>query len=133
MKDTIVKTLTLLIGFSLLAYVGWLFIQGYQVTQQTSLNMLMLAACFLLAIFLLLIVFMPRRVAMSRWMFMIVGIVIIFLAEIFLVDNATQQVYLADTTKLVGVYVLIMWVANMLISKDVKEKIAEQDVEIIEV
>jgi len=47
MKESIIKTVTLIIGFGLLAYTGWLFFQGYHVvgSDLKTMNMIALFVC----------------------------------------------------------------------------------------
>lgn len=132
-KDTIMKTMTLTIGFVLLAYVVWLFLQGQQVATSIETNMTALSACAALALFLLVLTFRPRLVTTNRWILGLIGVITVLLAHSWLVDDPAQMIYLRDVVILVWVYLTITGPTKMLVPKKVQEALADEKVEIIEV
>ena len=135
MKDTIIKTITLLIGFGLLVYVGWLFIQWTVVTAagDQGWTVFALALSLFVALFFIAVALAPRLIPMNRWHLLLFGVLIILGAGYWLKDKPEQQVFLADIMKLVGVYLVITGPTRMLIPKKVQEAIEEEKMEVIEV
>ncbi|USN55861.1 MAG: hypothetical protein H6765_04775 [Candidatus Peribacteria bacterium] len=128
------KTLTLLLGFALLTYVVWLLSIGAQVTNDTgAINIVLLVACLVIALYLVAINFFPTWIPHNRWSLGMIGIGIMLLAEALLVDNIDQQVYLQDVMKVVAVFFIIAGPTKLLISKKMAAKKESENVEIIEV
>lgn len=135
MKHTIAKTFAILIWAWLFAYVGRLFFQGVTVTAADSsgANITALILCGALALYILFVVFVPTMMPTNRWTLLVVGIIAIMWADIYLEDAASRQIFLKDITKLVGVFLVIIWPMKLLLSQKVVAKIEADQVEIIEV
>jgi hypothetical protein len=63
----------------------------------------------------------------------VIGVLVILLADGYLIDNVATGVYLADFMKIFGVYLIIAGPTKMLFSQKAKEERFEKEVEIIEV
>jgi hypothetical protein len=74
MKHTISRSVAILIGMSLFAYVGRLFFQGYSVvaTDSQVVNMTALILCAAVAILLLIVVFFPTFFPTNRRFLLVV-------------------------------------------------------------
>jgi len=135
MKHTISRSVAILIGMGLFSYVGRLFFQGYTVVWGDSqvVNMTALILCAALALIMLIVVFFPTFFPTNRWFLLIVWVLTILLSDIYLQDAPNRMVYLQDITKLVWVFLVIVWPMKLLLNQQAQEKLAEKNVEIIEV
>ena len=102
MKDTLIKTLTLLLGFGLVTYVARLMANNAQVIGEPGgANILVLICCAGIAFYLVAINFFPGWIPHNRWSLAVAGFMMLVIADALLVDNPSSQVYLADIMKLI--------------------------------
>ncbi len=136
LKEGIIKFFIAVIWVGLIWYVVWLYMQWSIVAGQNFVqyNVSFLILALILGMYLIWIsVFTYLCLPDNRWSLMMLWIAIIWIAEVYFLDNPEVHVYLADILKLVWVILVIVWPSKALVSKAYEEKKFEEEIEIIEV
>lgn len=133
MKTLIFRSKTVLIGVALLIYVVWLFIQWKTVGTTESLTLVAIVFAAALALYLIAIIVFKWLMPTNRYTIGLIGLVTILFANLYMVDDPSKYVYLADIMKLIWVFLVIAWPMKLLFTKKMEDEQFEKKVEIIEV
>ncbi len=136
MRDIIKRFVIILVYGSLLAYVVYLYGIGATIVQWAYSELQFLIYILLFAFVVYKFVFYgiyPVKVRFSKITLFVLWLVLLFVGEYVLTNNASQWVYIADLIKIVGVVILILSPTNILHTDSVLKKEKTKGVEIIEV
>jgi len=136
MRDIIKRLLIIVWYGALLAYMVYLYGIGATIVQGSYSDLQSLIYLLLFAFLLYKFVFYgiyPVKINFSKITLFVLGMVLLFVGEYVLINNASQWVYLADFIKIVAIILIILSPTNILHTDKVMKKAKEKWVEIIEV
>lgn len=133
MKDILLRSKATIIALALWWYITRLLVSQATVTVDPTHSMIALIVCLMVVIYLLAITLIQSLHPDNRRQIAVIGVLVILLANGYLVDNVASWIYLADFMKIFGVYLIIAGPTKMLFSEKAKEERFEKEVEIIEV
>lgn len=133
MKDILLRSKATLIALALWWYITWLLISQAVVVTNPTYNLTALILCLAVVAYLLAITLIQSLHPDNRWQIALIWILVVLMADSYLIDNVAAGIYLADFMKIFGVYLIIAGPTKMLFSQKAKEERFEKEVEIIEV
>lgn len=133
MKTLLFRSKTVLIWAALLWYIAWLFVQWKTVAGTASLQLSSLIVCALIALYLIAIIAIKWLMPTNRYTIACIGVAAILYANLYMIDDPSTHVYLADIMKLVWVFLAIAWPMKLLSTKEMEQAQFDKSVEIIEV
>lgn len=133
MKDILLRSKATLIALALWWYITRLLVSQAVVTVDPAYTLTALILCLAVVAYLLAITLVQSFHPDNRRQIAVIGVLVILLADGYLIDNVATGVYLADFMKIFGVYLIIAGPTKMLFSQKAKEERFEKEVEIIEV
>jgi hypothetical protein len=135
MKHIVGKSWLGLGSVAYLVYLIWLFMMEAVLVRPefAEYNFLAYALIVAVTVFFTIAVLKESLLPNNRRWVALIGILLIFCAHLYLMDNPNAYIFTADVTKIFGVFLVITWPTKMLISPQGIEKRAMKNVEIIEV
>lgn len=135
MKDLAIKWFIWLVWWWILLYALRLLSQWAIIIdpQFAEVNIWAYIYVIIIAIFLIALIIKETLLPDNRRWLLVLGIAIILTSHLYLRDNPSLHIYLADIMKLLWVILVIVWPTKMLVTKAYEEKKFEEEVEIIEV
>jgi hypothetical protein len=133
-KSKVLPWSVALVGLALAVYTGRLWMQQAQITTAWSgAQWWGLLIGFVLWMYLFLTRFVNTLVPLSRRTWPVCGIFVIMFSDIYLLDDATRSVFLADALKVISVLMIFLGATKSLVSPLREQKHFDEQVEIIEV
>lgn len=136
MKDGLKRTLSVILGAIGIAYIGWMMAQQQTFVVDALLPYQMIIGVGFIVFFALFIFALglkPVAVKRLKWWVVLYAIVLIFLGNYMLIDNAAQWVFAGDLVTILGVIIFFLGLAGVLLTKKVKQEVEKAMQEIIEV
>ncbi len=136
MSDGLKRTIAAIIGTAGIAYIAWLIAQGQRfVPEQYAANELVIGIVFIALFFFFVLWLAIRPLAIKRvkrWV-VLYAIVLILLANYFLIDKADQGIYAGDIVSVIGVIIFFLAISGVILTKKAKKKLESRIQEVIEV
>ncbi len=134
MKTPIIRSVTALLWWWLACYAWFLYSQWAPVWTTAELTTAWIVVAMLVWIYLVAIIIASNKILpTNRYTIALIWIALILFANLYLVDDPTQNVYLADVMKIIWVFLVIIWPMKLLVTTAIQENKASKNVEIIEV
>ncbi len=134
--DILKRSIVTATGIAILAYLFWLYNNGAIIVQGefVDYNVAAYGILSLLCVFYLVAYgIYPIHIKWHKRMFLVIGIGVIIGSYTYLLDDASQNIYIGDFMKLLGVLLVLFGATGHLIPAKSHQKKAESEIEIIEV
>lgn len=133
MRDNVVRVLRFIVWWSLIGYVIKLYLSNAIITNNENMQILFYIMILFIWLYIIAFAIYPICLPKPKTTNVLFWIFIIIFAEISLIDNPQNHVYIADILKILWIVFTIAWFTKVLIPASCQKKMEDAKIEIIEV
>lgn len=132
-KDIILRIVRILIWLWLLAYVGWIYYNKYNICVNPDWNLYAILFVSVLGLFIFAVgILMPcfpkmRLIQFLFWIFLII------FSYYFFKDDPWRYIFIRDILRIIGALLVILWPLGVCVPNKCIKQEEEKKIEIIEV